>query len=142
MISLILAGCGDDKRPSGGAEDARSPNGDPAYDQDLPGVWASDGNGEFFTLVIVGDRTLMRWKDGPDGLCNGDVMRTESSTDLMFQCSNTPQEHEKGTVEYLEDGKLRVNWQEAEGSRGDSNFARIADAPAKLPKTPEDLPGI
>ncbi|MBE9498023.1 hypothetical protein IHE61_02280 [Streptomyces sp. GKU 257-1] len=145
VFALLLGGCGDDgddgddKESSGGAESAHSAK-DPAHGKDLSGVWGSRSEVKDYTMVIVGDRVLMRWEDGPDGLCDGLVEHNEDTTNLVFQCANTPEGREEGVIENVTDTDFRVKW----GSELDepSIFAKMTEAPAKLPSAPEDLPGV
>lgn len=144
-IALLVSGCGSsdsDKgdsdgkhsaQPSGPAEPEKSeaPADGPGT---LPGIWKAETDGKPYVLTIAGDAvTLLREKTN----CTGRVLETGGSgQSLALKCpGGGGEDRTNGTVGSLKAKSMKVTWN---GGVTD-NYAKVAEAPAKLPKDPKDM---
>ncbi len=106
----------------GGADDGKSGR--------LPGIWKAKG--KQYVLAIVGDAvTLLREETN----CTGRVMDAGGQT-LVLKCpGGTGEDRTNGKVGALKGKSMKVSWN---GGATDV-YARVADAPVKLPKDPKDM---
>ncbi|UNZ17856.1 hypothetical protein [Streptomyces sp. 891-h] len=148
-IAFLVSGCGsggdggkDDKPEAGkekSAEPTPTPSEQPAGKAELPGVWSTQADGGKLTLTVVGDAvSLLRDKK----MCNGRVMSSGAEKSLVIKCpGGAGEDRTNGTVEKVTAKSLEVSWN---GGATDT-YAKVAKAPAKLPKDPGelgDVPGL
>ena len=147
--ALLVSGCGSSgdkggKEDKGGgepeasatAEKSEPPAEKPSAEDGpgkLPGIWKAKG--KQFVLTIAGDAvTLLREQAN----CTGRVVDTGQQA-LTLKCpGGTGEERTNGTVGELKAKSMKVSWN---GGVTDV-YTKVADAPAKLPKDPEDVENL
>ncbi|MEU5833184.1 hypothetical protein ABZ820_05760 [Streptomyces diacarni] len=145
--ALLVGGCGsgdDGKGDDGGkakgdekksAAPAPDKSEEPAGEGRLPGVWTADAEGQKLTLTVVDDAaSLLRGKDKK--VCTGRVMAAGAEKSLVLKCpAGVGEERATGKVGSVTADSLKVTWN---GGATDT-YTRAANAPAKLPKDPDEL---
>ncbi|MGY1437366.1 hypothetical protein [Streptomyces reniochalinae] len=144
--ALLVGGCGsgDDGKGDGGASKADEKKSaapapdkseEPAGEGRLPGVWRADAEGQKLTLTVVDDAaSLLRGKDKK--VCTGRVMAAGADKSLVLKCpAGVGEERATGKVGTVTATSMKVTWN---GGVTDT-YTRAADAPAKLPKDPDEL---
>ncbi|GAA2076258.1 hypothetical protein GCM10009801_31580 [Streptomyces albiaxialis] len=146
-VALLVSGCGSDGGDDKGGEKEKpeaapsatktpSPKEEAGGKAALPGVWQAKADGKPLVLTVVGENaSLVRDKKA----CTGHVMKTGGKSSVMVKCpGGTGEERTNGEVGALTAKTMNITWN---GGATDT-FVKAADAPAKLPKDPNQIPGL
>ncbi|MFG3252074.1 hypothetical protein [Streptomyces sp. NPDC048172] len=145
-VALLVSGCGSDSDGGDDKKSAKKPDPAPSATETpkeeaggkaaLPGVWQTKADGKPLVLTVVGENaSLVRDKKA----CTGHVMKTGGKSSVMFKCpGGTGEERTNGEVGALTAKTMNITWN---GGATDT-FVKAADAPAKLPKDPNQIPGL
>ncbi|MDJ1133740.1 hypothetical protein [Streptomyces iconiensis] len=151
-VALLVSGCGSGNDGGGdggdGADGKNKPTAEPSPTAEktasgnggngggkgeLAGVWTARADGQKLMLTVVGDAaSLLRDKK----MCSGRVMKSAGESALVLKCpAGVGEERSTGKIGSVSAKALKVTWN---GGETDT-YARVAQAPAKLPKDVSDL---
>ena len=147
-VALLVSGCGSDGGDDDKETPAKKPEATPSATEkpgapedaggkgSLAGVWQAKADGKPLVLSVVGEgASLVRDKK----MCSGHVMKTGGKSSVMIKCpGGTGEDRTNGEIGALTAKSMNITWN---GGATDT-FVKAADAPAKLPKDPAEIPGL